>query len=354
MLTILAFAISSEAAAACCLQPPVNYALPIGSVRPEAVAFSPLNNALVTANGAVTNSVTFFRMSNGILQLPGTSYTLPSFGQVPSALAFSPIMRISQYVAVGSNGEYPGTAKITLFKQMGNGLQYVNDKGLPSSDPGFVQAVTFSSNGTYVAAASDAHKVTLFRLTSNGLDNGISYSLPAQSSPSALAFSRDSSYLVTANSFTNKVTLFRMVNGTLQLVNTYPIPNGLSPKSIAFSPDGIFVATANRNSSNITIFKLIDGVLSGGISYPLAGGFSRPTSLAFTKDGLCLAVCCENGGAIGVAFYSISANGVLTLADSESAVAGRPTGIAVSPTSPFCVAAANYDANSVSIFKTNC
>jgi len=227
-----------------------SYELPSNSGQPFSVAFSPDGTLVATADN-VFNSVTLFRVTNGLVGNP-TSYQLPGTSKQPQAISFSP-------------------------------------------------------NGSLVATANfGTDDVSIFKLTNGTLDAGTSYSLPENSkAPSSLAFSPNGSYLATLTQNPNTITIFPVSEtGTLGKAVSYPISDSTYDllQSLTFSPDNTAVATANSYSNTIVVSTFRNGALDRSISFALPLGSLYPNALAFSPDGSFLASA--NGGSNDITLFN--------------------------------------------------
>ena len=80
-----------------------------------------------------------------------------------------------------------------------------------------------------------------------------------------------------------------------------PFGAGDRPQSLAYSPDGLFLAVANEGDDTISIFavNLLTGVLSEIGGSPFSAG-DKPSSVAYSPNGLFLANANENSGDVSV------------------------------------------------------
>ena len=304
----------------------------------RSIAISPDGSHIATAS-FVTNTVTVFNFSNGILSA-GTPYKLPNLmGNYAMGVAFSP------------NGSYLAIANsvgVTLFAAnegvLSNGTTYPADLN--------PVALTFSPDGLYLAVANNlSAEVTLFAVAEGALCNPARYPLPTGSSyPQSLAFSPDGSYLATGNYGSNNVTLFSFTNGVLSKGISYPLPSGsLNPNSVSFSPDGSRLTTANEGSNDVTIFNLIEGIPNEGTSYALPAGSTIPTSLVYSPNGSYLAVA--NGQSNDVTVFSIAGDLISQeISYSLPIDSFMPRALTFSPDGAY-LATINYS-NDITIFNT--
>ncbi len=95
--------------------------------------------------------------------------------------------------------------------------------------------------------------------------------------------------------------LIGTVPGFLTEIADSPFTAGSEPRSVAYSPDGLFLAVANEISGDISVFAVnqITGALTVVPGSPFAAG-NGPRSVAYSPDGLFLAVANQDSNNVSV------------------------------------------------------
>lgn len=236
---------------------PVNYSLPSQSSDPIALAFSPTGTHLAVANRQ-SNDITIFTVSSGTLT-GAVSYNLPSGctlgltnSDTPSSiLAFS---TGSSELAVGgqiqiANGYYGMVTTFTITNGvLSNGKAYQ----LPGTSKRTL-SIAYSPTGAYLVALDDvANNMVIFSANGGTLSNGKSYPVPANSY--SIGFTRVGSCIALVN---NGIVYYGFSNGTPSGGTAFLLPTGSSgASSVAFSPDSTHILTANELSNDVTLFAL--------------------------------------------------------------------------------------------------
>ncbi|MBA3954871.1 beta-propeller fold lactonase family protein [Candidatus Dependentiae bacterium] len=188
--------------------------------------------------------------------------------------------------------------------------------------------------------------------------------LPSNNNPISVAYSSNGC-LAIANQGNNTVTIYSTNTTNCTPNNTQPITtltfaNGISsPVSVAFSSNGC-LAVANQGNSTVTIYAVDANCTTS--ANPLAtlnnatSGIDFPVSVAFSSNG-CLAVA--NIGNNTVTIYAVnpncttSANPPAPLATLNNATSGINLPVSVAFSSNGCLAVANADNNTVTIYAVN-
>ena len=226
-------------------------------------------------------------------------------------------------------------------------------------------SVAFSPNGLYCATANTgSNNVTIYQVGEGGnLSGGTSYALPSGSTnPYSVAFSPNGSYLAVArNPSSNNaadIVIFQVASdGVLSNGTSYQLPSGAyGAQSLAFSPNGLYLAVANNTSGTITIFQVeTGGVLNNGQSYPLDVAGNGPWSVAFSPNGLYLATAYGTSTVTawnGVVMFQVSSTGELSGRTSYTLPSNSlfPQSIVFSPNGLY-LATANFYSNDVTVFQ---
>jgi 6-phosphogluconolactonase len=264
---------------------------------PVSIAFSPNGKLLATAN-VDTATVSVFSVDPSTGQLtPVTQSTAANAdtGSSPLSVSFSPNGKLLATANYGS-----GTVSLFSVDPSSGQLTPVTPTPTSSVDTGLEpSAVTFSPNGSLLAAASSGSDVvSVFSVeAATGQVTPVTQT-PASdantgSYPFSVAFSPNGGLLATANFLSGSVSLFGVdpASGALTPLPQSPATNldsGPIPSSVAFSPDGGLIATANRNGATLSLFA-IDGSaakVSLALSVPsiTADGVSTTVATATVTD----------------------------------------------------------------------
>jgi 6-phosphogluconolactonase (cycloisomerase 2 family) len=112
------------------------------------------------------------------------------------------------------------------------------------------------------------------------LSGATDYTVPVGSAqPYAVAFSQDSTSLITANLATDDITLFTLDGaGAVTNAVSYPLPiiSG-GPDSVAISPNNAHIAVGAQNSNDVVIYE--DACLKSSPFIGAASMRSNPISM---------------------------------------------------------------------------
>lgn len=194
----------------------------------------------------------------------------------------------------------------------------VNDYGAGGMSN--IGAAAQSPDGTLLALGREGlpgdAAVALYRLDADGAPVIASVHTASDGDPAAvvpaLEFSPDGALLAAPNADNDTVSIFTVAGGVPTLAGSVcaadgapvhaPAPGACpvaSPASVAFSPDGLLVAVANADNGTVSIFTVSGGTLTkptavcaadGGAPGPGGCPDVGPASVAFSPDGTLLAV----------------------------------------------------------------
>jgi WD40 repeat protein len=224
----------------------------------------------------------------------GSTETVLSAGEkdTPGVYAFKPDgMMVGGYVV------FPFAGRLSI-----DGKYLVSMTGIERADRGPVDvtqtagiaswldvfnAVAFSPDGRFVAESSD-NNVRLWDSTTGEMVRMLDPTPPITTPAPAIAFSPDGT-VVARNDFGGTVSVLGTSDSTL--IARYPGATRLP--SLAYSPDGQWLAAPGP--SNVLLWHVSDGSL--GPSGFVGHGGKQPTAVAFSPDGLTLAVGDAGGNA---------------------------------------------------------
>ena len=320
--------------AACVLDEGITYPDFVGNAG--GLVFSP-DSAYLAVADFFPDNVVIFSTSGGVLS-EKMSYSLPVFSNNPNGIVFSP------------DGSYLITSDrnsddLTVFSFNGGVLSSGTSYNLPVGldTP---QHLAFSPDGSYVAVTSSPDVVSMFLFSNGVLSNDTAYAIPGSLNlPQSVAFSFDGTLLAIANFQTDDVTVYNVgTDGVLSGATSYPLPGGASGRFVLFTPDGKYVMVLSNSGGDpytVVVYTLGAGVLENETQFNVATSSGGASTMAISSDGSCLVVTkffsdLDTGGYV-VEVFDLN-DGVLSTevayplpegSEKPSAVAFSPDGLYV-------------------------
>lgn len=343
------------------------YSLPPGFTSAQSVAFSPQGDylaivAIDSQSDAHQKNITIFKVTtNGTLTF-NANYPLPSNYTSTTLIAFSPDWPDSPYGNVLAAMNYDSNSIIIFPINPDGTLGTYTNWHLPkmSTAP---KALAFSPDGKYLSIVnSDSNDVVIFKLDTIDIETQVPivkrFELPLGATfPNSIVFSPNNKYLATANYGSGNITIFPITSGILGDGVNYSISGQLaSSVSIAFSPNNNYIITSSIGSSSIITIFTMAGLLGAGNVYPLPSGSSNPTSITLTSDAKVFTANFLTPNGVGdVSAYNLQSG---TLSNPHSLSFYNCLPLLKGQINPYSItsfdnyiATANFESNSVSIFK---
>ena len=186
-----------------------------------------------------------------------------------------------------------------------------------------INAIAYSPDGRYVAAAVDLHWAFLWDLNSDAMNGwGITDAFEVYD----VAFSTDGRYLATGND-NGDLTLWELNSWWTDDVNAIDLKPGGNVRAIAFSPDGKYLAADGYDGTNtyVNIYRMSDM----GIAWRVTT--DDVLAIAFSPDSEYIAMGDTNGT---ITFYQIGTNinyvGETNASDEVLDLAWSPDGTLIS------------------------